>query len=220
MAKSESMEGDAIQGDHEANYKFDDVVAKDAIDDQADVTPQELVVISEAGKEMVWLFKFLKEIGKYQAWLTKLRNLLREKKQSLRDYTERFLDLLHRIPKTGLGSPFSVQQAVDWYVTGLTREMETFCRRGKCNTIEDVIASAEAFETSTLNRRGRERRDSMERKPKGGRRKRRGATPSSEEQSSDEGCTSSEEEETSSSEEERKRKKRGAAKKKGLQPPS
>lgn len=46
MAESESMEGDAIQGDHEANYKFDDVVAKDAIDDQADVTPQELVLKS------------------------------------------------------------------------------------------------------------------------------------------------------------------------------
>ncbi|OAE20586.1 hypothetical protein AXG93_486s1010 [Marchantia polymorpha subsp. ruderalis] len=87
--------------------------------------------------------------------------------------------------------------------------------RGKCDTIEDVIASAEAFETSTLNRRGRERRDSVGRKPKGGRRKRRGATPSSEELSSDEGSASSEEEETSSLEEDRKKKKREAAKKKG-----
>ncbi|OAE25184.1 hypothetical protein AXG93_4207s1010 [Marchantia polymorpha subsp. ruderalis] len=154
--------------------------------------------------------KFLRrfrELGYDSRVLTKLRNLQREKKESLRDYTERFLDLLDRIPKTGPGSPFSVQQAVDWYVTGLTREMETFCRRSKCDTIEDVIASAEAFETSTLNRRGRERRESKERKPKGERRKRRGATPSSEEQSSDEGCTSSEEEETSSSEEDRKKKK-------------
>lgn len=162
--------------------------------------------------------KFLRrfrELGYDSRVLTKLRNLQREKKESLRDYTERFLDLLDRIPKTGPGSPFSVQQAVDWYVTGLTREMETFCRRSKCDTIEDVIASAEAFETSTLNRRGRERRESKERKPKGGRRRRRGTTPSSEESSSDENRSSSEEEETSSSEEEKKRKKHGSAKKKG-----
>ncbi|OAE24442.1 hypothetical protein AXG93_4443s1010 [Marchantia polymorpha subsp. ruderalis] len=156
-----------------------------------------------------------RELGYDSRVLTKLRNLQREKKESLRDYTERFQDLLDTIPKTRPGFSFSVQQAVDWYVTGLTREIKTFCRRRKCDTIEDVIASAEAFETSTLNQRGRERRDSKERKPKGGRRKRRVATPSSEEQSLDEGCTSSEEEETSSSEEEKKRKKRGATKKKG-----
>ncbi|OAE18858.1 hypothetical protein AXG93_4606s1000 [Marchantia polymorpha subsp. ruderalis] len=130
--------------------------------------------------------------------VTKLEIINDERKENLLDYTERFQDLLDRIPKTGPGSPFSIQQAVDWYVTELTRKMETFCRRGKCDTIEDVIASAEAFETSTLNQRGRERRDSVGRKPKGGRRKRRGATPLSEELSLDEGSASSEEEETSS----------------------
>ncbi|OAE19139.1 hypothetical protein AXG93_2062s1500 [Marchantia polymorpha subsp. ruderalis] len=161
--------------------------------------------------------KFLRrfrELGYDSQVLTKLRNLQRERKENLRDYMERFQDLLNRILKTGLGFPFSFQQAVDWYVTGLTREMETFCRRGNCDTIEDVLASEEAYETSTLNRRGRERRDSVGQKTKGGRRKRRGATPSSEELSSAEGSTSSEEE-TSSSEEDRKKKKRGAAKKKG-----
>ncbi|OAE26915.1 hypothetical protein AXG93_694s1010 [Marchantia polymorpha subsp. ruderalis] len=162
--------------------------------------------------------KFLqrfRELGYDSRVLTKLRNLQRERKENLCDYMERFQDLLDRIPKTGAGVPFSTLQAVDWYVTGLTQEMETFCRRGKCDTVEDVIASAEAFETSTLNRRGRERRESVERKVKGGRRKRRGATPSSEEPSSAEGSTSSEKEETSSSEEDRKKKKRTATKKKG-----
>ncbi|OAE19816.1 hypothetical protein AXG93_4639s1000 [Marchantia polymorpha subsp. ruderalis] len=92
--------------------------------------------------------------------------------------------------------------------------METFCRRGKCDTIEDVIASTEAFETSTLNRRGRDR-GSVGRKSKEGQRKQRGSTPSSEEPSSAKGSTSLEEEEESfSSKEERKKKKRAAGKKK------
>ncbi|OAE24441.1 hypothetical protein AXG93_4443s1000 [Marchantia polymorpha subsp. ruderalis] len=160
--------------------------------------------------------KFLRrfrELGYNSRVLTKLRNLHRERKENLCDYTERFQDLLDRIPKTGAGAPFSIQQAVDWYVTGLTGEMETFCRRGKCDTIEDVIASAEAFETSLLNRRGRERRDPVGRKTKGGRRKRSGATPLLDEPCSAKGITSSEEEETSSSKEYWKKKKRAAAKK-------
>ncbi|OAE21530.1 hypothetical protein AXG93_3088s1000 [Marchantia polymorpha subsp. ruderalis] len=106
--------------------------------------------------------KFLRrfcELGYDSRVLTKLRNLQQEQKENLRDYKERFQDLLDRIPKKGAGVPFSVQQAVEWYVTGLPREMETFCRRGKCDTMKDVIASAEAFETSTLNRRGREQRE-------------------------------------------------------------
>lgn len=115
--------------------------------------------------------KFLRrfrELGYDSRVLTRLQNLRRERKENLRDYTERFQDLLDRIPKTGPGEPFSVQQAVDWYVTGLSREMETFCRRGKTDTIQDVIASAENFETSTLDTRRRDRR-STKKKSQGGR---------------------------------------------------
>lgn len=161
--------------------------------------------------------KFLRrfrELGYDSRVLTRLRNLRRERKENLRDYTERFQDLLDRIPKTGPGEPYSVQQAVDWYVTGLSREMETFCRRGKTDTIQDVIASAETFETSTLDTRRRDRR-STKKKSQGGRRKRRNSPSSTEESSSSESSSSSEEEEdSSSSEEERRKKKRSAIKKK------
>lgn len=84
--------------------------------------------------------------------LTKLRNLHRERKENLRDYTERFQDLLDRIPKTG-GVPYSTEQAIDGYVTGLPMEIETYCRRCRCDTIDEMITSAEAFETSTQNKR-------------------------------------------------------------------
>lgn len=97
--------------------------------------------------------KFLRrfrELGYDSRVLTKLRNLQRKKKESLRDYTERFQDLLDRIPKTGPGSPFSVQQVVDWYVTGLTREMETFCRRKKSQKAFAEGAAAKAFASGRL----------------------------------------------------------------------
>ncbi|OAE32319.1 hypothetical protein AXG93_809s1000 [Marchantia polymorpha subsp. ruderalis] len=103
--------------------------------------------------------KFLKrfrELGYDSQVLTKLRNLHRERKENLRDYTERFQDLLDRIPKTGEGVPYSTQQAIDWYVTGLPMEMKTYCRRYRCDTIDEVITSAEAYETSTLNKRPKE----------------------------------------------------------------
>ncbi|OAE34472.1 hypothetical protein AXG93_3472s1070 [Marchantia polymorpha subsp. ruderalis] len=52
-------------------------------------------------------------------------------------------------------------------------EMETYCRRCWCDTIDEVITSAEAFETSTLNKRPKGRSESEdssssedERKPK------------------------------------------------------
>lgn len=112
--------------------------------------------------------------------LTKLQNLQRERKENMRDYTERFQDLLDRIPKTGEGVPYSTQQAIDWYVTGLPRKIETYCQRCRCDTINDVIVSAEAYETSTLNRRPKDR-PREERKSKGSQRKRRAATPSSSE---------------------------------------
>ncbi|OAE29015.1 hypothetical protein AXG93_3112s1020 [Marchantia polymorpha subsp. ruderalis] len=86
--------------------------------------------------------------------------------------------------------------------------------RGTPSALRDHGRGEQAVDFHS-HRRGRERRDSVERKQKGGRRKRRGATPSSEELSSEEGSTSSKEEETSLSEEDRKKKKRGAAKKKG-----
>ncbi|PTQ48281.1 hypothetical protein MARPO_0006s0274, partial [Marchantia polymorpha] len=160
--------------------------------------------------------KFLRrfrELGYDNRVLTRLRNLRRERKENLRDYMERFQDLLDQIPKRGPGEPFSVQQAVDWYVTGLSREMETFCMRGKADTIQDVIASAETFETSTLDTRRSDRR-STKKKSQGGRRKRRESPSSSEESSSSEASSSSEEEEDSSSlEEERRKKKHSAIKK-------
>ncbi|OAE34086.1 hypothetical protein AXG93_2891s1100 [Marchantia polymorpha subsp. ruderalis] len=113
--------------------------------------------------------KFLKrfrELGYDSRVLTKLRNLQRERKENLKDYTERFQDLLDRIPKTGEGVPYSTQQTIDW-----------------CDTIDDVIVSAQAYETSTLNRRPKDR-PREERKSKGSRKKRRTSTPSSSESSS------------------------------------
>ncbi|OAE23318.1 hypothetical protein AXG93_3390s1030 [Marchantia polymorpha subsp. ruderalis] len=89
--------------------------------------------------------------------------------------------------------------------------METYCRRSKCDTTDYVIILAEAFETSTLNRR-RNDRPFDEEKTKSSRRRRRPATPSSEESSSLE--ESSELEDSSSSENERQRKK-ATGKKKG-----
>ncbi|OAE29761.1 hypothetical protein AXG93_810s1020 [Marchantia polymorpha subsp. ruderalis] len=141
--------------------------------------------------------KFLKSFRELEyniRVLTKLQNLQRERKENLRDYTKRFQDLLDRIPKTGDGMPYSTQQAIDWYVTGLPREMETYCRRCcRCDTIDDVIVSAKAYETSTLNRR-RKDRSREEQKSKGSRRKRRAATPSSSESSSSSKSSESEDE--------------------------
>ncbi|OAE22085.1 hypothetical protein AXG93_3084s1010 [Marchantia polymorpha subsp. ruderalis] len=53
------------------------------------------------------------ELGYDSHVLTKLRNLQRERKENLRDYTKRFQDLLDRIPKTREGVPYSTQQAID-----------------------------------------------------------------------------------------------------------
>lgn len=151
--------------------------------------------------------KFLKrfrELGYDSRVLTKLRNLHRERKENLRDYTQRFQDLLDRIPKSGEGVTYSTQQAIDWYVMSLPMEMETYCRRCRCDTIDEVITSVEAFETSTLNKRPKGRvRD--ERKSKSSRRKRQAASPLSSESSAS--SESSESEDSSSSEYERKPKK-------------
>lgn len=134
--------------------------------------------------------------------LTKLRNLQQERKKNLIDYSERFQDLLDRIPKTGEDVPYSTQQVIDWYVTSLPREIKTYCRRSKCDTIDDVIISAEAFETSTLNRR-RKDRSLDEQKSKSSRWKRIVVIPSSTESSSS--SESSEPEDFSSSEHEKPR---------------
>ncbi|OAE31931.1 hypothetical protein AXG93_4485s1180 [Marchantia polymorpha subsp. ruderalis] len=151
------------------------------------------------------LEKFLKEFRELvydSRVLMKLRDLHRERKENLKDYTERFQDLLNRISKTGEGVPYSTQQAIDWYVTGLPMEMETYCRRCRCDTIDEVITSAEAFETSTLNKRPKGR---VRVKCKRSWRKRRTASTSSSESSAS--SESSKSEDSSSSEDERKPKK-------------
>lgn len=147
--------------------------------------------------------KFLRrfhELGYDSCVLKKLRNLQRKWKENLKDYTERFQDLLDQILKTGEGVYCSTQQAIDWYVTGLPQEMETYCGRSKCDTIDDVIILAEALETTTLNRRLKYR-PFDERKSKSSQRRRRPSTPLSEESSSSE--ESSESEVLSSLEDER-----------------
>lgn len=100
--------------------------------------------------------------------------------------------------------PYSTQQAIDWYVTGLPMEMDTYCRRCRCDTIDEVITSVEAYETSTLNKRPKGRLQD-EQKSKSSRQKRRAASSSSSESSAS--SESSKSEDSSSSEDEKKHKK-------------
>ncbi|OAE27200.1 hypothetical protein AXG93_1598s1020 [Marchantia polymorpha subsp. ruderalis] len=108
---------------------------------------------------------------------------------------------------------YSTQQAIDWYVTRLSLEMETFCRRSKSDDIEEVIALEEAFKTFMLNRKRKYSRrfGDRERKPKSSRQKQRATTPSSSESLSS--LESSKAEDFSSSEDEKPRKKANGKKK-------
>ncbi|OAE30298.1 hypothetical protein AXG93_3964s1110 [Marchantia polymorpha subsp. ruderalis] len=85
-----------------------------------------------------------------------------------------------------------------------------------CDTIDEVITSAEAFETSTLNKRPKGRVPD-ERKSKSSRRKRRAASPSSSESFAS--SESSESEDSSSSEDERKPKKESKKKNRRMAAP-
>ncbi|KAL3687692.1 hypothetical protein R1sor_014001 [Riccia sorocarpa] len=83
----------------------------------------------------------------------KLNNLRRKKKESLRNYTQRFRDMTSLVNQTG------VPQLIEWYVGGLDANMGLQCRVGPRTTIAEVIATAEAYEAAKRTEQSKERRE-------------------------------------------------------------
>ncbi|KAL3682293.1 hypothetical protein R1sor_000315 [Riccia sorocarpa] len=160
--------------------------------------------------------------------LKHLGSLERKRKESLQDYEERFKELLDRIPRTGAQVPYSEEQAIMWFLEGLSEDMEAFCRRMGTATLDDVIKSAETYEISNMHRKKRStKRDSSPRgrkSKKTSKKKRRNKSLSSSSSSSPSSSSSSSSSDSSSSDSSssrsrtpRKNKKKSKSKKSYIQ---
>ncbi|KAL3676778.1 hypothetical protein R1sor_026726 [Riccia sorocarpa] len=121
----------------------------------------------------------------------RLATLERKNKESLRMYTQRFRNLVNRLTNTP-----DVEQQVEWYVNGLPTDLAFQCRLGPQNTMAEVIATAEKYETA--------RRTAKKKKLKS----RRTVSSSSEDETGTSSSYSSEEESTTRKHKGKKKAKR------------
>ncbi|KAL3684965.1 hypothetical protein R1sor_002987 [Riccia sorocarpa] len=120
-----------------------------------------------------------RSLGFNKTVYNRLATLERKRKESLRMYTQRFRNLVNRLTNTP-----DAEQQVEWHVNGLPTDLAFQCKLGPQNTMAEVIATAEKYETA--------RRTAKKKKLKS----RRSVSSSSEEDSDTSSDSSSEDEET------------------------
>ncbi|KAL2623108.1 hypothetical protein R1flu_003313 [Riccia fluitans] len=87
-----------------------------------------------------------------------LNNLRQEKEESLRQYTQRFKDLICRADTNDLAV------LIEWYVGGLPLRIAHYCRWGPQGSIHEVIARVEKYETARQTDRLRKEKDKKKKK--------------------------------------------------------
>ncbi|KAL3682838.1 hypothetical protein R1sor_000860 [Riccia sorocarpa] len=132
-----------------------------------------------------------RSLGFNKTVYNRLATLERKRNESLRMYMQRFRNLVNRLTNTP-----DTEQQVEWYVNGLPTDLAFQCRLGSQNTMAEVIATAEKYETA--------RRTAKKKKLKS----RRTLSSSSEDDSGTLSDSSSEDEETTRRHKSKKKAKR------------